>query len=223
MKKFEESYFEGYYKKMVGDFSPDDLEKAKRWFHGWFKTLESFIPTPRQGNKKSVLEVGCSIGGAAAIAEELGYEVYATDISKYAVKKAEKNLPNIHFFPWDVTTKFPLNKKFDLIYAFEVVEHLEDPRKAILNLKTLLKPKAILILSTPLPFKYVYNDPTHINVKRPDEWRDIIKDAGFSKITIKRRSFIPFLYRFSRVFSVALPFSVNSRYINSTIFLIAQL
>jgi len=64
-----------------------------------------------------------------------------------------------------------IKKQYDIILFFEVIEHLPVPEFAIRDIKKLLKPTGVLILST--PNKHVYHflcrlkketiDPTHIS------------------------------------------------------------
>jgi 2-polyprenyl-3-methyl-5-hydroxy-6-metoxy-1,4-benzoquinol methylase len=84
--KFEEDYFEGYYKSNVGDFETKDLERAMNWFKGWFKVLQKDVDL-KKGDGRRAMEIGCSIGGASFVLHDRGFEVVATDISKYAVGK----------------------------------------------------------------------------------------------------------------------------------------
>lgn len=220
--KFEKDYFNGYYKKMVGDFSDQDLAKAKKWFWGWFKALEDVCDF-KHGRNREILEIGCSIGGAAAILAERGFKVSASDISDYALQRARKLLPQITFLKWDITKKFPKQKKFDLVYGFEVIEHIPEPLRALKNLKEILSSKGVLILSTPFPYEYVYADPTHVSVKHQEQWRDLFEKAGFLKVKFVKKSFVPYFYRLSRHMHFILPFSVDSPYINSSLFIIASI
>lgn len=220
-KTFEENYFDGYYKKMVGEFSNEDLIRSEQWFWGWITFLDRYIDLKTK-TKRKILEVGCSIGGAAKIFNERGFNVFASDISKLAVEKAQKNLPDITFFTWDVEKKSPRKESFDLIFGFEVIEHLPNPTKSLKNIRAALLPKGQVVFSTPFPYDYVYTDPTHISVKSPGEWLRVFEDAGFSNIKMQPAVFLPVLYKISKHFSLALPFTVNSRYINSTLFIIAQ-
>lgn len=220
-KTFEENYFDGYYKKMVGDFSHQDLIRSEQWFWGWIYFLDKYINLKTK-TKRKILEVGCSIGGAAKILSERGFDVYASDISKLAVEKAQKNLPNVNFFTWDVEKKLPRKELFDVIYGFEVIEHLPNPAKSLKNIRNALSPRGQVIFSTPFPYEYVYRDPTHISVKAPAEWLEIFKNAGYTDIRLQPATFLPLLYKFSKFFSIAFPFTINSRYINSTLFIIAK-
>ena len=218
---FEESYFEGYYRKMVGDFSLTDLEKAVNWFWGWIHFVDRYLDL-KKGKGKKILEVGCSIGGAAKIFQERGFKVYASDISELAIEKAQLNLPRITFFTWDVEKKLSINEQFDVIFGFEVIEHLPDPLKALKNIRNGLKSNGKVVFSTPFPYEYVYRDPTHISVKAPHEWLKIFEKAGYSDIRLQPATFLPLLYKFSKIFSMGFPFTVNNRYFNSTLFIIAK-
>lgn len=224
-KNFEQNYFSGYYKRNVGNFEKKDLEKSINWFAGWFAYLQKFVDF-KKGNGKKALEIGCSIGGASHILSKRGFTVYASDISSFAVGKAEKLVrkleKNIFFYNFDVEKGIPLKEKFDIIIAFEVIEHLHNPLKAVIIMREKLREGGTLLCSTPnLPYD-MSSDPTHINVKSEEEWEKIFKNAGFKNIKTTQVSFLPFFYKFSKYFHIVFPVAVRSRYINSPLFIIAK-
>lgn len=224
-KKFEKDYFSGHYRKNVGNFQKKDLEKSIKWFSGWLRHLQKFVNF-KEGNGRKVLEIGCSIGGVIHILNDRGFSVYASDISAYGLKRAEilaKRLhKNISFYNFDVQKGIPIDEKFDVIIAFEVIEHLNKPLDAIKHMKKKLKKGGILICSTPNGHIEIYSDPTHINVKTESEWRKIFKEAKFSSIKTSQVSFLPFFYKFSKHFHVIFPFAIYSKYIYSPLFIIAK-
>lgn len=219
--KFEESYFEGWFKGAVGNFTPSDLQISRNWFWGWLKKLNEHIPIEK-GKGRKVLEIGCSIGGVASLLADRGFKVYASDISRYAVEKARKLSPQINFSVFDAQKGIPLKIKFDLIISFEVVEHLEKPELAIKHMYDNLKPGGTLVLSTPYPYPWIYSDPTHINVKFPKEWVKMMNTVGFKKVSFHRFSLLPFFYRLNRNFHIVLPFAIPLSYINSPIYFIGK-
>lgn len=220
-KKFEENYFKGWYKQAVGNFSAKDLELSRRWFWSWLKKLNYYIPI-EEGNNRKVLEIGCSIGGVTSLLSQRGFKVWATDVSRFAVKEAKKLTPKATFFVHDIQKPLTLDEKFDLVISFEVVEHLENPGKAIVNMYKVLKAGGTLVISTPFPYKWNFRDPTHINVKYPDEWLKLMRHAGFRNIKFHRFTLLPFFYKFSKQFQIILPFAVPLPYINSPIFFIGR-
>lgn len=224
-KKFEENYFWGYYRRNVGIFSKKDLKRSINWFYGWFKYLQKFIDL-KKGNGRKVLEIGCSMGGASSILVDRGFRVFASDISMFALNNASRLAKEtgrkISFYRFDVQKKIPINEKFDIIYAFEVIEHLRYPLKAIKNMRSKLKANGLLICSTPNKNYDKSSDPTHINVKTKEEWEEIFKSVGFKRINISQVSFLAFFYKLNKNFHFILPFPIASKYINSPLFIVAR-
>jgi len=70
-----------------------------------------------------------------------------------------------------------------------VVEHLDQPEKCIQELGRILAPGGVLILATPnldsllKPLKgdswIGYQDPTHIALKPPKEWLELLRSVNF--------------------------------------------
>lgn len=224
-KKFEKKYFSGYYRVNVGDFTKKDLEKSINWFTGWFGYLQKFVNL-KNGKGKRVLEIGCSIGGASSILSDRGFNVFASDTSDYALLRASKLAKGegrkILFYKFDVQKEIPIKENFDIIFSFEVIEHLKNPLKAIKNMRSKLKTNGILICSTPDKNYDMSSDPTHINVKTKKEWIKIFKEVGFSNILTSQISFLPFFYNFNKNFHFTLPYPVKSKYVNSPLFIIAK-
>jgi len=217
---FEEDYFEGYYKG-IGDFSLTRNKELSNWFRGIFHYLNRYLDL-KNPNKRRVLEFGCATGSAASVLSGFGFEVAATDISHYAVKKAKKIYPQIKFFTQDMQKPLRLRLKFDLAFSFDVIEHLEEPEKAIKNMYFVLKQGGMAICSTPNESKYSYADPSHINVKKPEIWRRIFKKIGFSDIIIRQVTFIPYFYRWHWRFNIALPIGLTLPFFISPVFIIAK-
>lgn len=224
-RSFGKEYFSGYYFPNVGNFDNKSLNKSMSWFYGWFTYLQKFADF-KKGNGRKVLEIGCSIGGAASILADRDFEVFATDVSDYALSKASKLAKDqgrkILFYKFDVQKEIPIKENFDIIFSFEVIEHLRNPFKAIKNMRSKLKTEGTLICSTPNKGYDMSSDPTHINVKTKEEWVKIFKEAGFDKIQTRQISFLPFFYNFNKNFHLIFPFSTRSKYINSPLFIVAR-
>lgn len=208
-----------YYRRFFDKYSKSEFEKYVNWAFGWIKFLDRYLSL-KNGKGKTLLELGSSLGYFSRIFKDRGFNASGSDISNYIVKKASEIQKDIKFFKLDIEKEVRLEKKYDYIVAFEVLEHLKDPVKALKNIKKLLKTQGTLIFSTPFPTKRSLSDPTHINVHKPQWWLDSGKIAGFSKLEFKYATFIPFLYRISKTLSIGFPFKSNIPYVNSTVFLI---
>lgn len=219
-KKFEEYYFEGYYKG-IGDFTSSRDKELTNWFRGMLEYINRYYPI-KHGRGKKLIEFGCATGVAANLLADCGFNVYSTDISSYAVRLAKKHYPDIKLNVQDMQKPFTRDRDFDIVVAFDVVEHLKDPKIALMNAYKILKPGGTIILTTPNDYKHMSNDPTHINVKKPAEWRKIIKQIGFKDLVIKQVTFVPYLYRFHWRLNFAIPVATASPHFISPVFIIAK-
>ena len=219
--QYEEFFFEGVYKDRIGNFTIKDLDKNKRWFYAWIKVIENTIPLIKG---KKILELGCAIGGASAVLRDMGFEIYASDVSRYVIKNSKKLRPDINFSVIDVTKKIKLKGKFDYIIAFEVLEHLEKSNLAIKNINKKLKDGGWLVFSTPPPYKRFIETPTHVNVHGKQYWINLLEKNGFKgkNIIVKEVSFIPLLYRLSKYLNFAVPFNIDIPNLSSTVFYFAK-
>lgn len=214
--KFEENYFKGYYKGVIGDFTLKDLKISENWFHAWLKVVNKVVPI-EDGEGRKVLEIGCSIGGLTSLLVKRGFKVWSSDVSRFIVTNAAKLVPDAKFVVIDVRKKIKLNVKFDLVFATEVLEHLENPDIALKNLYSILQPGGKIIFSSPYPYLWNMNDPTHINVKYPHEWINLMRQVGFQNTTCIRFALIPYFYRFNRKLQFIIPFTIPLPFLNSPI------
>lgn len=212
-KEFDKKYFGIFFKK----YDSSELEFYYKWFKGWINLLDQYLPLKNGANKK-VLEVGCAIGAFSKILKERGFNVTAVDISEFIIEKAKKLQGGINFKVLDIEKKIKPSEKYDYIFAFEVLEHLENPRQALSNIKVLLSKSGVLVFSTPIPTRQTVADPMHINVHSPQYWLSLGKTLGFKKVFYKHAAFIPYLYRFHSFFSIGLPFKINLPFVNNTCF-----
>ena len=210
-KVFDEQYYGMFFEK----YTYREMLSYYRFFLGWIRFLEKSLPL-KNGKGKKVLEIGCGIGAFAKILNERGFKVDATDVSAFIVNRAKKIHPEINFKILNIEKNTKMNEMYDYIFAFEVMEHLKNPFKALVNIKKMLKSKGVLIFSTPFPTKEMLADPMHINVHPTKFWLAEGEKIGYKSIEVKYVSFIPFLYKLHSFFSLALPFRIDSYFINST-------
>lgn len=211
MKKIKHSFEDAYFQKNythISDFSEHGSQAAYNWFTAIFHAVDPHSNI-LDGKSKTAIEFGCAAGIASKLLTDLGYEVTATDISAYAVVKAKKLYPTIHFLKHDIQKPYPSKTKYDVVMALDVIEHLEDPPKAIKNMYNLAKPTGLVLCSTPNDYTHEWKVPTHISVKKPEEWKKLFHQAGFQNVQIHQKTFLPFFYRFHWRLGISLPFGVN--------------
>lgn len=120
------------------------------WYRGRRAVLKSVLDryVPRSCQPLSVLEIGCGNGGNLPLFSTYG-RVFAIEMDDLAracasnrgIAEVEKgSLPDRIPFEGD---------RFDLVTALDVIEHVEDDRKAMLSLCRLLAPSGLLVITAP--------------------------------------------------------------------------
>jgi len=214
---FDKKYFGTYYKK----YNEEEFTKAYRWFKGWTRLIGQLYPIKKFHGKK-ILVVGSGIGAFPKAVKEMGFEVQATDISKFIIKKAKKLQKDIDFKVDDIERIAGKQNQYNLIFMIKTLERLRDPKKALKHIKGRLKKDGMLIFFSPYLTKKNLTDPANINVKSPEEWIDIGKELSFKKMKFKYVSFLPFLYRYNSFFSRAFPIKINLPMVVNTCFFIFE-
>ena len=87
------------------------------------------------------LDVGCCWGGLLYKAREIGINGHGVEISN--IMRDETDDLRVYKSLDDV------EKKYDVITMFDVIEHMPDPRKELNKIKSRLKPNGKLIVYTP--------------------------------------------------------------------------
>lgn len=107
-----------------------------------------------------VLDLGCGNGYGSVILATRAAKVFGFDISLEAIDFAQTNYKRekTHYLVGD-SSELPFrNETFDRIIAFELIEHVEDQRRFLKEVKRVLKKSAQFIVST--PNKKIYLDKT---------------------------------------------------------------
>ena len=98
-----------------------------------------------------ILDVGCGGGIICEPLAKLGAKVTGIDFAPNNIKAAKihakKNKLKIKYFFKDIE-KSKLDEKFDIIIMFEVLEHLDDWKKTIKNIRKNLNKNGKIIIST---------------------------------------------------------------------------
>jgi len=165
---FDEARDQYYWENAIYDY----LTKIKRF---------------EDSSKNKILEIGCSKGFLLKIAKDNGWEVCGVEISPYASKYARETFGlNV------VTGTFERaqlgNKKFDLIIALDLIEHVVSPKDLVRTCMTKLKNDGVLILETP-NFGSIYRritkrnwvgfNPFHIYYFTPRTLSEMAENCGF--------------------------------------------
>lgn len=134
----------------------------------------------------TVLEVGCGIGTFARAFHDLGSDVIGLDGPWVERRLLRKYLNENQFIETNLTKKFDLNRRFDLVVCLEVAEHL--PREsAALLIEGIVKHGDVILFSAATP--QTWFDSSHLNNQWPNYWASKFKAKGFVMHDVLRHIF----------------------------------
>ncbi len=172
------------------------------------------------GRGRSALDVGCAFGYGVTLLQSLGYDAFGVDVSLYGLSQGKDRAAKNVFVACDVQENLPFREKFDLVICLEVLEHLKNPSKALKNMYDLSND--IVLCTTPNKtlekvVKKVLKDfdQTHINVKTPSEWKELVRRTLKSK-DVEIQSFVDSSFQVANASfykSLKLPFGMETRII----------
>jgi 2-polyprenyl-3-methyl-5-hydroxy-6-metoxy-1,4-benzoquinol methylase len=111
-----------------------------------------------------ILDVACGTGYGTKILDSVG-KAWGGDNNPESIQYAQEiyGLENIEIIDLETQTILSVfNKKFDVIVSFETIEHLENPKYFLKNVREALAEDGLFIFSAPVqnrsPFhKHIYN------------------------------------------------------------------
>ena len=138
-----------YYQKTEYDFESKYKTKGIGQFliNKFYSELSHLISSLDQSNWNEVLEVGCGIGQSTSIIAPLlkpQIKFQATDVEERLIQTASLKNPSTPISYGDIYQLQFATNSMDLVISLEVIEHLENPQKALQNLKKITKKYVIL-------------------------------------------------------------------------------
>ena len=115
-----------------------------------------------------LLDVGCGTGAFLAAAQRRGWEVSGIDFDAVGVRVARERLGVDSVEPWtleELIDRRP-GERFDAVTAFEVLEHVEEPRDFLERCFGLTKPGGHFAVSVPFRDRWprwneAWDEPPH--------------------------------------------------------------
>lgn len=144
-----------------------EVESGNWWFRSRNRTL-LWILKRKTGQFHNFLEVGCGTGyvleGIRGAFPEV--EMFGAEYHEEGLEFARARIPSASFRQLDVTNMTDTGI-FDVIGAFDVIEHIEEDQKSLSNLARALKPDGKLIISVPQhQWLWSYTDEAACHVRR---------------------------------------------------------
>ncbi|MEW6001035.1 MAG: class I SAM-dependent methyltransferase [Nitrospirota bacterium] len=146
----EKSYAEKYHQ----------LEEIYWWFHARRDMIYKLIKD--YGRDVRILEVGCSGGALLKFLKKQGFKkLYGIDIDKDAIEICrQKDISDVSVADAEKTAF--KDQKFDLIIASDILEHIREEDRALLEWNRILKPGGRLFIFVPA-FKFLWSQHDKVN------------------------------------------------------------
>jgi ubiquinone/menaquinone biosynthesis C-methylase UbiE len=138
----QHDYYAAYY----------DLERQHWWFVAREKIISNYIKkliNENQLNKTDlkILNVGCGPGRSSQYLSDFG-TVVSLEYDKYCCEFASEKT-GLKIINGSITELPFQDQSFDLVCAFDVIEHVEDDQLAVFEMKRVAKNKGIIFITVP--------------------------------------------------------------------------
>jgi SAM-dependent methyltransferase len=177
--------------------------KAKRYDRHYF---ESILQRGARNSKRnrnrlelirryvkqgSLLEIGCGQGNFLRVADE-HFTIEGIDISSYVVKNIT-DLPADNIRRADIERASLPERAYEVIAAFNVLEHLLDPPPVLEKIRRALREDGLFVGSVPYNGALIGRvhtaitnllDQTHVSTYRAGRWHRLFGTAGFREIQL---------------------------------------
>ncbi len=151
----------------------------------WNEHISRYTFAARLARRKRVLDVGCGAGYGTAELAQTAREATGIDVSAEAVEYAQEHYgrSNARYEVGSATAMPFANASFDLVVAFEVIEHLENWQQLLTEARRVLAPGGQLVVSTPNKLYYAESreqsgpNPFHTHEFEIEEFRGALGEV----------------------------------------------
>ncbi len=141
-----------------------DQPHATRYVEARQATLQKFLPDLKEAlSLRTAVDVGCGAGYFSTFLCEMGFQVVALDARQENIEEAARRHPGIEFHTVDLEDS-AIQKlgRFDLVFCFGLLYHLENPLRAFRHLFALTN-QLLLLESMAIPGErpilYLHDEP----------------------------------------------------------------
>lgn len=176
----------GYFESLSGRAL---LKGRKPFYHGyWARHLH------RRLRSGKILDLGCGTGFFLRRAQRY-FATYGVDISPWAVGQASRIARGSDLHVADAASLDFSDSFFDAVTCFDILEHIEEPQRAIAESARVLKSGGLIVASVPnmdsigRTWKkeawFAHRDETHVSLLSNESWRSLLDEGGFDIVNTR--------------------------------------
>lgn len=166
-------------------FENDKYVHLKNYLYNYRLRKRAVERVMREEEKDLVLEIGSGISPVLTSWERIVY----TDLSASALDILKKLHGKGQYVVADAMNLPFQENNFSHVIASEVLEHLSDDRKALMEMARVTKPGGILVVTFPHRHFYFAHDDRFVSHYRRYELSEMIsrmEEAGFSPVCVQK-------------------------------------
>jgi ubiquinone/menaquinone biosynthesis C-methylase UbiE len=135
-----------------------------------------------------VLDAGCGTGYGSSILKQAGAaSVTAVDVSAEALSATANHLGDDDAVVEADLRDIPLeDDSFDLAVCWEAIEHIDEGERAVAELRRVLRPDGVLLVSSPNPDVYPSGNEHHVHEYRATELAATVGER-FANVAVYRQ------------------------------------
>jgi SAM-dependent methyltransferase len=131
-------YYEELWRELPETLAPPDLALRR-----------GFLARDLQPGLRA-LDLGCGEGTFTAQIAAAGASVVGAEVAQAAIDRARARHPELEFIRVGIDAELPFAEgEFALVWASEVIEHVGDTARWLSEVRRVLAPRGVLLLTTP--------------------------------------------------------------------------
>jgi len=176
------------------DWTGERLVTSLTSVHGTIEHLHRYALALELSKDRRVLDIACGEGYGSNLLSGIAKTVIGVDISNETIEHASLKYKrdNLSFIVGS-TSSIPLeDSSIDIVVSFETIEHHDEHHKMMEEIRRVMKPEGVLIISSPEKSIYKSRDPDnpyHIKELSLLEFRELLK-GYFSNVKIFDQRFV---------------------------------
>ncbi len=181
--------------KFTGERYIHSVRQAQISYYHWHR----YLYASHFCANKTVLDIACGEGYGCDLLSQKAQKVIGVDIDAETIQHAQQTYKrdNLEFI-CGIASQIPVvgEHVFDLIVSFETIEHIseDDQKKFLQEVKRLLKPDGVLLISTPDKVTYSekrsYKNPFHLKEFSDVEFHNFLMTT-FVSVNMLRQHIYP--------------------------------
>jgi len=128
----------------------DEYAETSFWVSARTRMFKGLVKKNLPASQRAkFLEIGCGTGDFIKhLRDDTKLEITGSEVYLKGLIYAKKNQPDVEFIQFDVT-KGQIGREFDMIVAFDVIEHIDEDMAALSNINRMLGDNGVAIISVP--------------------------------------------------------------------------